>query len=239
MDEKKSSGPVSRREVLVGASLDAVATGSHAEQAPVPRPQRAPKFDVQRFIDDCRRANEDPADAQKAIQAVLEQAMADPQSVLVGVGEPRMGGIQTLYRSDALTILNIVWSPLMQLMPHEHRMWSVIGIYTGREDNIFWQRQGPALAAQKAIALSKGSVVALPHDVIHSVTNPIEKLTGAIHIYGGDFFAVPRSEWDPETLSERDWSLEKAKRIFEQSNDRFSRQPRGCDGSAKPSTSDV
>ena len=239
MDEKKSSGPVSRREVLVAGSLAAVAAGGHAEQAPVPRQPLAQKFDVQRFIEDCRLASANPADAQKATQEVLAHAIANPQAVLAGVGEPKTGGIQTLFRSDGLTILNIVWSPLMQLMPHEHRMWSVIGIYTGREDNIFWQRQGPALAAQKAIALSKGSVVALPHDVIHSVTNPIEKLTGAIHIYGGDFFAVPRSEWDPETLSERDWSLEKAKRIFEQSNERFSRQPRGCDGSAKPSTSDV
>ena len=28
------------------------------------------------------------------------------------------------------------------------------------------------------------------------------RLTGAIHIYGGDFFAAERSEWDPETLKE-------------------------------------
>jgi predicted metal-dependent enzyme (double-stranded beta helix superfamily) len=179
------------------------------------------KFDVERFVEDCRLASANPADAQRSVQEVLARELADASAVMQGVGEPQKGGIQTLYRSDALTILNIVWSPLMQLMPHEHRMWSVIGIYTGREDNIFWQRQGRELAAHKATALTKGSVAPLPHDVIHSVTNPIEKLTGAIHIYGGDFFAVPRSEWDPETLSERAWSLEKARRLFEQSNERF------------------
>jgi len=27
----------------------------------------------------------------------------------------------------------------MTIMPHNHRMWAVIGIYTGREDNIFWR----------------------------------------------------------------------------------------------------
>jgi hypothetical protein len=26
--------------------------------------------------------------------------------------------------------------------------------------------------------------------------------TGAIHVYGGDFFGAERSEWDPETLKE-------------------------------------
>ena len=25
-------------------------------------------------------------------------------------------------------------------MPHNHEMWAVIGVYTGREDNIFWRR---------------------------------------------------------------------------------------------------
>src|SRR6185312_845596 len=135
------------------------------------------------------------------------RAMSSPRAVLNGVGEPHKGGIQTLFRSPALTILNIVWSPLMQLMPHEH--------------NMFWQRREGRLAAATATAISAGSVTPLPRDVIHSVSNPIEKLTGAIHIYGGDFFAVPRSEWDPETLAERAWSVQGALALFEQSNERF------------------
>jgi predicted metal-dependent enzyme (double-stranded beta helix superfamily) len=28
----------------------------------------------------------------------------------------------------------------MSVMPHNHEMWAVIGIYTGREDNILWRR---------------------------------------------------------------------------------------------------
>ena len=42
----------------------------------------------------------------------------------------------------------------------------------------------------------------LGSDIIHSVINPIDQLTGAIHIYGGDFFATERSEWDLFTLDE-------------------------------------
>ena len=155
------------------------------------------------------------------MQEVLTRAMSTPSAVLRGVGEPQKGGIQTLYRSPALTVLNIVWSPLMQLMPHEHNMWALIGTYAGREDNIFWRRREGRLVASTATAISAGSVTPLPRDVIHSVTNPIEKLTGAIHIYGGDFFAVPRSEWDPETLAERDWSVQGALQLFDQSNERF------------------
>ena len=28
----------------------------------------------------------------------------------------------------------------MTIMPHNHLMWAVIGVYSGREDNIFWRR---------------------------------------------------------------------------------------------------
>ena len=51
-----------------------------------------------------------------------------------------------------------------------------------------------ALCAMDAEPLGSG--------IIHSVINPIDKLTGAIHIYGGDFFAAERSEWDSMTLEE-------------------------------------
>jgi hypothetical protein len=43
-------------------------------------------------------------------------------------------------------------------------------------------------------------------------------LTGAIHIYGGDFFGAPRSEWDAETLLEQPCDGEKMVRRFEQAN---------------------
>ena len=84
----------------------------------------------------------------------------------------------------------------MTITPHDHRMWAVIGLYTGREDNIFWRRikgdpQGQVEAAG-ARALCVGDAEPLGQNVIHSVTNPIPRLTGAIHVYGGDFFAAER-----------------------------------------------
>jgi predicted metal-dependent enzyme (double-stranded beta helix superfamily) len=216
---KTPPASISRRNVLVGAGATLAASGSLAQHAPT---RRTTRFDIDAFVEECRRANQEAAaDKQAAIREVLSWAMSEPRAVLAGVGEPQKGGIRTLYRSTDLTILNIVWAPLMQLLPHEHRMWSVIGIYSGREDNIFWERQQGGLAAARAAAISTGDVVTLPLDVIHSVANPIEQLTGAIHVYGGDFFAVPRSEWDPGSLAERAWSIERAVALFAQSNERF------------------
>ena len=109
-------------------------------------------------------------------------------------------------------------------MPHDHRMWAVIGIYTGREDNIFWRRvgaedgNGGRVEAAGARALSARDCAVLGRDIIHSVTNPIPRLTGAIHVYAGDFFAAERSEWDPETLAEHPYDVAHTMRLFEESN---------------------
>jgi predicted metal-dependent enzyme (double-stranded beta helix superfamily) len=214
-----------RRDLLLGAGSALIA--GQAVGVSQPAPAGSGPFDVQRFIDDCVRANGE-ADAQGAVRAVLDRAIDDPAALLRGVGEPQKGGLKALHRSPQLTILNIVWSPQLQLPPHDHNMWALIGIYTGREDNIFWERRDASLAATRAAAIGRGDVIALPTDVIHSVSNPIGKLTGAIHIYGGDFFAGGRTEWDPETLAPRPWSIQGAVHQFEEANARFYGSPPAC-----------
>jgi hypothetical protein len=42
----------------------------------------------------------------------------------------------------------------------------------------------------------------LGRDVIHSVVNPLAKISGAIHVYDGEFLTAERSMWDAETLVE-------------------------------------
>jgi len=106
-------------------------------------------------------------------------------------------------------------------------MWAVIGIYHGREDNIFWRRldgnPNGQLEAVGARALCTGDAEPLGHNIIHSVTNPIPRLTSAIHIYGGDFFAAERSEWDPESLAEGRYDADRTMRKFEEANATFAR----------------
>ncbi|HUJ77284.1 MAG TPA: hypothetical protein VL359_20630 [bacterium] len=177
-------------------------------------------FDLPRFIEDCRAAN--AQGGQVAVEECVTRAVREPAAVLQGLGAPTRAGVNTLYHSPELTILNLVWGPQMTLLPHDHRMWAVIGIYTGREDNIFW-RPTPGdpqgrVEACGAKALAERQCVPLGKDIIHSVVNPIPRLTGALHVYGGDFFHEPRSEWDPETLMRRAYDPERIKRLFEASN---------------------
>jgi predicted metal-dependent enzyme (double-stranded beta helix superfamily) len=178
-------------------------------------------FDIDEFVADCRAALAEPTSHQ-AVREVVARAVSASDDVLKTLGEPQRSELRTLHRSPELTILNVIWAPRMTVMPHNHAMWAVIGIYTGREDNIFWRRlagvPGGRVEAAGARALGVREALPLGRDIIHSVTNPIGRLTGAIHVYGGDFFGVPRSEWDPETLLEGPYDPQKTLRMFEEAN---------------------
>jgi predicted metal-dependent enzyme (double-stranded beta helix superfamily) len=182
---------------------------------------RGSSFELDQFIADCRAARaEDPS--HKAVREVVARAVSNPAGVLKSLGAPKRAGLHTLYHADDLTILNVVWGPRMTLMPHNHRMWAVIGIYSGREDNIFWRRvrgdPDGRVEAAGAKALYEKDAEPLGRDIIHSVTNPLSRFTGALHVYGGDFFGAGRSEWDPETLREQPYNIERFRRVFEESN---------------------
>jgi predicted metal-dependent enzyme (double-stranded beta helix superfamily) len=177
-------------------------------------------FNKDHFIQDCRSA---VAEGQRAIRELVAEAVSDSAGMMSELGEPEHAGITPLYRSPDLTIINFVWAPCMSLMPHNHQMFSVVGIYSGREDNIFWRRTETTIEAAGAKSLGAGDVATLGHDIIHSVLNPIGKMTCAIHVYGGDFFAPaePRSEWDHETLIERPWNIDRVKSLFREAETRF------------------
>lgn len=174
-------------------------------------------FDVDHFISDCCDAVEnDPT--HKSTAEVVRRALSDPSKVLDALGEPTEPGITPLYQSSKLTIINLVWKPATTIPPHNHEMWAVIGILGGREDNIFWRRikdhPNGLIEAAGARALSTGDVCPMGEDIIHSVTNPIPKLTSALHVYGGDFFEAERSEWEAENLTEYQLDIEQVRARF-------------------------
>ena len=181
-------------------------------------------FTLERFIEHCRAAVAG-TDAEKAVRELVAEAVSDATAVGAALGDPVDVGFKVLYRAADLTILDFSWAPWMCFKPHNHCMWSTVGILSGREDNLFWRRTPDRIEAAGARSLGAGDVATLGRDIIHSVVNPIGRITRAIHVYGGDFFAPPqpRSEWDPETLAERPWDIEATRRLFAEADARARR----------------
>lgn len=177
-------------------------------------------LNLDHFIADCRAALTQPA-PERVIKELLERAVANPAEVEAALGTPRQGMIQTLHHDPDLTIVNVVWTPGMAVYPHDHRMWALIGLYGGREDNTFYRRGAGGLEVAGGKQLETGHVALLGASIIHAVANPLRVFTGAIHIYGGDFFGAPRSDWDPETLLERPFDVARARQLFTDANERW------------------
>lgn len=181
-------------------------------------------FDLDRFLDDCRAAVAE-SDDHLAVKELVQRAVGDPAGVIRALGEPTKGGVQRLHVSDTLTVLSLVWAPEMMVAPHNHNMWAVIGIFAGRENNVFWRRipgdPRGRIEAAGAKSIGVGEVAPLGRDVIHTVINPLRTCTAALHVYGGNFFAPGQSEWEPETLVEGPRDQERTMRAFAAANARM------------------
>ena len=167
-------------------------------------------FDLDRFIADLRAALAERS--RQALKEVVARAVAEPGPLLERIGVPEKPTGDVLHQSPDLTVLNVVWAPKFVTLPHDHRMGAVIGMYGGREDNVYWRRAGDSgrkfpIQPAGGESLGEGDTVILGRDIIHSVINPLEKLSGAIHVYDGPFMTTPRSMWNAETLKEEPYDI--------------------------------
>ncbi len=161
-------------------------------------------FDLDRFIADLRATLSERS--RQPMREVVTRAISDPAALIRGIGAPDKAGVQVLHKSPELTVLNLLWAPRQITLPHDHRMSAVIGMYEGREDNMFWRRVPNSekfqIEAAGGQALGTGDVAILGPDIVHSVINPLGKISAAIHVYDGNFLEIERSMWNAETLVE-------------------------------------
>jgi predicted metal-dependent enzyme (double-stranded beta helix superfamily) len=179
-------------------------------------------FDADVLIAASHEALKDP-DPQRAVRELLIRTLENPRPVAEVLGKD-LGGLDVVFNSPELTVLNVIWAPGMALYPHDHRMWAVIGIYGGIEDNTMYRRGPERIVPAGGRKIGESDVLALGADAIHAVANPERRFTGAIHIYGGDFINQPRSQWDPDTLVEQPYNLGEVQRLFAAANEDWAKQ---------------
>jgi len=176
-------------------------------------------FDQDEFLAECQKARNE-TESRRAIREVLIRALDRPGDVADTL-RPTEGGITLLHHDPDLTVIHVVLAPGMRIFPHDHRMWAAIGIYAGQEDNTFYRRAAPGegtLTESGGKELAAGNVLVLGDDAIHAVANPKAHLTGAIHVYGGDFVNQPRSQWGPGPLEERPYDMDVVNEQFADAN---------------------
>jgi predicted metal-dependent enzyme (double-stranded beta helix superfamily) len=146
-------------------------------------------FDKEAFVASCHDAL-----AETDVVAAVTETV---QRVLVECGESIGTSDETLHRSPILTVQRLRWGSGALTDPHEHRLWAVVGVYRGEEQNRFYERGPTGLRPTGERVVARGDVLSLAPDVIHSAASIGSDWLGGLHVYGGDLFAVERSAWDP------------------------------------------
>ena len=161
-------------------------------------------FKLQQFIAKCQAASEGQA-AQDKVQALICEAMAQPEALSDALADySKFAKLDDLifHRTKTLTLLAARLPPGFVAGPHNHNLWSVVGVYGGQEDNIFYERDSDKLKeVGRALVVAPG-VLCNAKEVIHGISNPLDVDLLALHAYGGDLLTTPRSTWDPETHHE-------------------------------------
>lgn len=168
------------------------------------------RFDVSLFVAECVAALDDES-PQLVVRDIVARAVSTSSSLEEALGQPSQRRITPLFRSETMTVMHFVWPPTVDLFPHEHQMWSTVGIYGGVETNRYWRRVSNGRIEVAGHAEGRvGDVLLMGSDGIHSVQNRTRQWTAAIHVYGGDFFANPRLQWDRDTLESEPFDVANA-----------------------------
>jgi predicted metal-dependent enzyme (double-stranded beta helix superfamily) len=166
-------------------------------------------FDLDAFVDSCRRAVRGPH-APKRVLELMREAVADADAVKRAVPPlgPKVGVLdEPIFRSSELTVLNVALRPGGLSIPHNHGMWAVIGIYQGKEANTFFRRSETGLQEANRRTVEAGEAMLLGADVLHAIENPLDSATLGLHVYGGDLLGAERSMWSPETGEEHPYDV--------------------------------
>jgi predicted metal-dependent enzyme (double-stranded beta helix superfamily) len=176
-------------------------------------------FDFDNFVAECRAALGETQPAL-AVRDLLERTVSASGEVASVLGRDE-GGLVPLHHAPDLTVLCLTWTPGMRLYPHTHGMWAAVGIFGGVEENEFFRRADHGLVTSGGKSVAEGEVLLMGDDVIHAVNNRLDRFAGAIHVYGGDFFNGPRSEWDEETWEEIPYSVPHTEQVFADANEAY------------------
>ena len=167
---------------------------------------------LENVVADCRAAAELPS-AQAEVMTIFETATQDSaiRAAISALVDFQSLEDLALHRSERLTVLAGSLPPGFKAAPHNHNIWSVVAVCGGQEDNIFFERDGDGLRQVGDASVVGPGVLANDPEVIHAIRNPLDVPLLALHAYGGDLFATPRSNWDPDTHQEIPFDWDKVK----------------------------
>lgn len=176
------------------------------------------KFTIEGFAKACKTEMAKADDSHAAAAAYLQKTLNenDLQGIVdtleASIPAGANVGEMIVHSSPELTMMYVRVPARFQSGIHNHTVFACIGQLFGREKNVIYNQtaDGKGLTQAHEAMINAGEVFRLPEDAIHHIENPNENTSGALHVYGGDFYAImdERSLWDYDDLSEKAFNFE-------------------------------
>lgn len=174
-------------------------------------------FDLDDFVGRCREAVREP-DPVPAVREAVDAALTDRAAIRSALPAER-AELEVLYAGADVTVVKVVWAPRMSFPTHDHLTWACIGMYGGAERNRLYHLADDEPVASGGFELVEGGVGTMDAQAVHSVLNPRRhEFAAAIHVYGGGFVELPRSNWLGDPPVRTPASVEYSQQVFAAAN---------------------
>ena len=164
-------------------------------QPPSVEHRTAAAFDPKRFVGECLAAARS-GDPVPAVRDVLAAAIAAPEAIDATLGTKVADDFGLLHASEELVVQRVVFPAGYSTGIHEHRLWTLAGVYAGREEHTIFRVVGERLEPDGISECGPGEIEILSPNQAHSSRAVGDDHVRGLHVYLGDLFASGAGEWD-------------------------------------------
>ena len=163
-------------------------------------------FSVESFVQSVRYAAtlENP---ENAIREVLLETIKTPEAIFAATSGEDEDEI-LYFEDDSVSIWRCRFQPKILMLPHEHCLKVLIGVYSGGEKSILYRRTEEGLKEAGTVTAHAGEVITLGKAAIHAVTTHDDRPSDAIHVYLGPLMKLERDLFDWDSGKAIEFTLE-------------------------------
>jgi predicted metal-dependent enzyme (double-stranded beta helix superfamily) len=128
-----------------------------------------------------------------AVRALLTKALADPEFVLSCLRRvtdlmeerPKSWPAAPVHANAELdySVRMIYWPPRYANNPHQHRTWTVTGVFHNRLEVSIYRLDGARPVREKSFACGRSEVGYIFSPCVHSISNPTPAPSASLHIF--------------------------------------------------------
>lgn len=177
-------------------------------------------YSLSQYVEDLRRICGEESDDRKIVQRVapLAQKLAASPGFLrddfYQCDEQQGFAFHLLHEEEdhGNAVFVIAWLPDRGTPAHNHKTWGVVVGLEGEETETWWRRRDDGsrpghaeLERQTQNILRPGLVSCVLPEDIHTVWNNSDRVSLSLHTYGRHINFTGRSEFDPESKTEKQY----------------------------------